>query len=315
MDRLKARHHHIKTNGINLHVVDAGQGTPVFLLHGFPAIWSSWRAQIDGLSQAGYRVLVPDMRGYGESDTPQAPDLYTPFHTVGDLIGVLDHLDIERSALVGHDFGADIAWNAALMRPDRFSAVFSISIPFHPHGWPHFLGKVRTAGALDFYMFRQMQPEADAEWSDAKTTIPAMYHWTSGYASLDERWDPFDPQKGFLRPAPGPIGWASDYIDDAIAAFARTGFHGPLNYYRAIDTFLDVASGVFAGAIVRQPSAILMGELDGLNALGLPDEQNSKPFLPNLREYAILEGVGHWPQLEAPEAVNNHLLAFLKSLE
>ena len=305
------RQHHVHTNGILLHVSELGAGPPVLFCHGFPATAVSWRSQMEAVATAGYRVLAPDMRGYGGSDAPAEVAVYTPFHTVGDLVGLLDHFDLPRCTVVGHDFGASVAWNAAMMRPDRFAAVFGLSVPYQPLGGPSFLDQIRAAGKTDFYMFAQMPQEADAQWADAAVTIPGCYYWTSGQAPADTRWEPFDPRRGLLRPAPEPLtGIDPGYLAEAVAAFARTGFHGPLNYYRAIDGFYALAAAPFAGRKLHQPAWFLTGADDGLRAFH-PAENAMRQALPDLRGYTVLEGVGHWPQWEAAERVNAALLAFL----
>lgn len=306
------QHYRIGTNGIALHVVDRGEGPAVLLCHGFPAIWSSWRVQMEALAEAGYRVFVPDMRGYGESDAPEAAEAYTPFHTVGDLVGVLDHFGLVNAAVVGHDFGANVAWNAALLRPDRFSAVFGISVPFLLPVSPSFLDGLRAAGKDDFYMFAQIQAEADERWAAATEPVLGVTYWTSGLAPDGERWDAFDPAGGLLRAAPAHlVGIDPTYLREATESFARTGFHGPLNYYRAIDPFYAAVSGTFAGSVIRQPSFYLAGVLDGLDRVRSVTEDDLRANLPGLRGFVRLEGVGHWPQLEAPAAVNDALVAFL----
>jgi pimeloyl-ACP methyl ester carboxylesterase len=143
-----------------------------------------------------------------------------------------------------------------------------------------------------------------------------MIYWTSGEAPEESRWDPFAPSRGLLRPAPVAsriIDANSGYIAEAVAAFNRTGFHGPLNYYRAIDPFTR-RSAAFAGAKIRQPSMFLAGTLDGLNLVAQPNAESMRSNLTDLRSFTMLEGVGHWPQLEAPDATNAALLAFLKNL-
>jgi pimeloyl-ACP methyl ester carboxylesterase len=124
----------IETNGIRLNIAEQGEGPPVLLCHGFPESWYSWRHQIDALAAAGFRAIAPDMRGYGKSDAPQAIDQYTIFHLVGDLVGLLDALEIPSAVVVGHDWGATIAWQAARLRPDRFRAVACLSVPYRPRG-------------------------------------------------------------------------------------------------------------------------------------------------------------------------------------
>ena len=140
-----------------------------------------------GVGAAGYRALSLDMRGYGGSSAPHNAELYTPFHTVGDLIGVLDALGVSTATIVGHDFGASVAWNAAMMRPDRFTAVFGLSVPFQAQTGKSFLQQLLEAGKDD-YMFRQKLPYAEKEWKVAATTIPRMLYWTSGSAPSDESY-------------------------------------------------------------------------------------------------------------------------------
>ena len=124
----------IEANGIRLNVAEQGEGPVVLLCHGFPEFWYSWRHQIGALAAAGFHAVAPDMRGYGKSDAPQAIDQYTILHLVGDMVGILDALGAATAVIVGHDWGASVASQAALTRPDRFRAVAALSIPFRPRG-------------------------------------------------------------------------------------------------------------------------------------------------------------------------------------
>jgi pimeloyl-ACP methyl ester carboxylesterase len=307
--------HFVDARGIRLHVVEQGTGPAVIFCHGFPTTWASWQRAMQATADAGFHAIAFDMRGYGESDAPEGADLYTPFHTVGDVIAILDHFQIGRAILVGHDFGASIAWNTAMMRPDRVAAVFGVSVPFLQPGGPSFLDQLRAAGADGFYMFDQMTAEADAKWADAAHSIPASLYWLSGEAPEDERWNPFDPARHMLRPAPGPPTTIEPaYVDEMVRVFGRTGFHAPLNYYRAIDAFFAVANRAFAGSVIAQPSFFLTGEADGLNAVRSPTEASLRETLPGLRGFVTMDHVGHWPQLEAPNAFNATLLQFLETV-
>jgi pimeloyl-ACP methyl ester carboxylesterase len=310
------KHHAIEAHGISLHYAEKGEGPAVLFCHGFPAIWSSWKAQMEAVASAGFRAIALDMRGYGESSAPAEAEAYTPYETVGDLVAILDAAQVETATVVGHDFGANVAWNAAMMRPDRFTAVCSMSVQYRQPGGPSFLDKLRAAGKTDFYWFHMMRAESDHAWANAEVTVPGMIYWTSGEAPEASRWNPFDPSRSLLRPAPmgsRTIDASASYIADAVAAFTRTGFHGPLNYYRAIDPFTR-HSAAFAGAKIHQPSMFLAGTLDGLNLVAQPDAESMRINLTDLRSFTMLEGVGHWPQLEAPDATNLALIAFLKSL-
>src|SRR5579863_10176045 len=173
----------IDTNGITLHVTEQGDGPAVLFCHGFPDTSYTWRRQMSAVSSAGYRAIAPDMRGYGRSSAPADATLYTPLHTAGDLVGLLDALSIASAVLVGHDWGAAHAWNAVLMRPDRFTAVFCLSVPYVPRGDVSAFERMRKSGhEKDFYMFEQIRPDADQIWADAAVTIPGVLYWASGSA-------------------------------------------------------------------------------------------------------------------------------------
>ncbi len=302
----------VETNGVSLNVVEQGDGPAVLFVHGFPDGWRGWRRQMAAVADAGYRAIALDMRGYGNSSKPDDPARYTVFQCVGDLVGVLDALEIERAALVGHDFGAAISWSAAVMRPDRFLAVFGLSVPPLVPGGPSMLERLKAAGKDDFYMFQQMRPEAEREWADAATTIPGMLYWTSGLPSPTDAWDPMDPGKGLTRPSPVGIPPFADPADVgvAIAGFERDGFHGPLNYYRAIQPYFDQA-GAFVGAPIRQPSFFAFGTEDGMVRMRAIREADLAQNATDLRGFLPIEGIGHWPQLEATEVVNRALTDFL----
>lgn len=305
----------IETNGVTLNVVEQGEGPAVLFVHGFPDGWRGWRRQMDAVAQAGYRAIALDMRGYGESSKPDEAEAYTMFRCVGDLVGVLNKLGVEQAVLVGHDFGAAVSWNAAMMRPDLFRAVFCLSVPpMVPTGGPSLLEQLKSAGKDEFYMFGQMRPEADAEWADAATTVPGMLYWTSGLPDPNEGWDPMNPSKGLTRPSPvgiPPFANRGD-VEAAIAEFERSGFHGPLNYYRAMQPYFDEA-GAFVGAIIKQPAFYLFGTEDGMVKMRAVKEEELAAVVSDLRGFLPIEGVGHWPQLEASEVVSEALLDFLRS--
>lgn len=312
---MKMKHSMVPTNGITMHVVEYGKGPPVLFCHGFPDTWRGWRRQIEAVGDAGFRAIAVDMRGYGRTSAPPETSQYTPFHVVGDLVGLLDALGIGTVTIVGHDFGATAAWNAALMRPDRFTAVFGISVVFRPRGEVSFLDRLRAARRDDFYMFSQMRPEADEEWADAARTIPAALYNASGSPAPADRWSPFDPKRKLSAAAPVDLpGWADpDDVAYTIAEFQRTGFHGGLNWYRAIQLGFDLAAP-FKNAKIHQPSFFLRGSVDGLKEVPGSSIETLKEALPGLRGSLELAGVGHWPQQEASAATNEALLGFLREL-
>lgn len=305
----------VAANGISLHVTEQGEGPAVLFCHGFPDTSYTWRRQMNAIASAGYRAIAPDMRGYGRSSAPPEPELYTPLHTAGDLVGLLDALKIPSAVLVGHDWGATHAWNAALMRPDRFTAVFCMSVPYVPRGEVSVFDRMRKSGHQnDFYMFEQIRPEADQVWADAAVTIPGILYWASGSAPAETRWNPLDPARSLHRPSPVPLPlWAeTDYVAHNIGEFQRTGFHGGLNYYRAAEPYFFL-SGAFKGAKITQPSFLMMGKADGLKQLYPLTEDQLRIGLPGLAGMVELDDVGHWIQHEASGEVTNQLLKFLRS--
>ncbi|MGH8782921.1 alpha/beta fold hydrolase [Paraburkholderia sp.] len=307
----------IATNGITLHVTEQGEGPAVLFCHGFPDTSYTWRRQMKVIASAGYRAIAPDMRGYGRSSAPADASLYTPLHTTGDLVGLLDALEIPRAVLVGHDWGATHAWNAALMRPDRFAAVFCLSVPFVPRGDVSVFDRMRKAGYQDkFYMFEQIRADADEIWANAAVTIPGILYWASGTAPAGQRWSPMDPARSLHRAAPEPLpSWAPpDYVAHNIAEFRRTGFHGGLNYYRAAEPYF-ILSAAWKGAKVVQPSFFIWGKADGLKELYPLSLEDLRAGLPGLAGGLEFDNVGHWVQHEAAAEVSDQLLKFLRTVD
>lgn len=311
------KEHDIAANGICLHVTEQGDGPAVLFCHGFPDTAFTWRRQMDAIAAAGYRAIAPDMRGYGRSSAPADARVYTPLHTAGDLVGLLDALKIPSAVLVGHDWGATHAWNAALIRPDRFRAVFCLSVPYVPRGDVSIFERMRTSGhENDFYMFEQIRPEADQIWADASITIPGMLYWASGSAPPGKGWSPMDPTRSLHRAAPGPLpSWVdANYAAHNIAEFQRTGFHGALNYYRAAESYFEL-SAAYKGARIAQPSFFIWGKADGLKELYPLTIEQMRAGLPGLRGGLELDNVGHWVQHEATDVVNDQLVEFLRSVD
>ncbi len=314
--KMELKEYGIATNGISLHVTELGEGPAVLFCHGFPDTCYTWRRQMKAVASAGYRAIAPDMRGYGRSSAPEDASVYTPLHTAGDLIGLLDALKVPSAVLVAHDWGATHAWNAALIRPDRFKAVFCLSVPYVPRGDVSVFEKMRTSGHHnDFYMFEQIPPEADQLWADAAVTIPGILYWASGSAPAGTRWHPLDPARSLHRPAPGPLpSWVEpDYVEHTVTEFQRTGFHGGLNYYRAAEPYFYL-SAALRGAKITQPSFYMVGNADGLKALYPLTVDQLRTGLPGLVGSLELDNVGHWLQHEASAEVSEQLVKFLRAV-
>ena len=307
----------VMANGNPFHLLDQGEGPAVLFCHGFPDTAETWRSQMSAVAAAGFRAIALDMRGFGQSYAPEDYRCYTSLHVTGDLIGVLDALGVKRATIVGHDWGADYAQRACVMRPDRFSALISLSIPFAPRGETSLWADLRARGLGDrYYAFELAEPEADARLMPASHTIRSALYWLSGSPAPDARWDPVDPSKGMLRPSPIDVPeWADpDYVAHTIRAFERTGFHGGLNYYRVLQVTFDLTSA-FKGATVAQPSLYIWGGADGLCRFFHPEAPavtDLRPVWPGLVDVVELPGVGHWVQHEAAEQVSKEIVRFLR---
>jgi pimeloyl-ACP methyl ester carboxylesterase len=309
----------VQASDASFHVIEQGQGPVVLFCHGFPDTAETWRSQMRAVAEAGYRAVALDMRGFGASYAPAEASLYTALHTVGDLVGVLDSLDIPSAVLVGHDWGADVAQRAMVMRPDRFTAIVSLSIPMMPRGEINFYEGLRQQGLEGrFYAFDLMKPEAAVRFEPADEAVRSILYWLSGSPPSDTGWDPTDPERHMLRPSPVTApSWAEpDYVRHNVAAFSQTGFHSGLNYYRAAQATFDLMAP-FKNVLIEQPSLYIWGAADGLCQLFHPTPptlEELRQGAPGLVDVVRLEGIGHWVQHEARERVNAELLGFLDAI-
>jgi pimeloyl-ACP methyl ester carboxylesterase len=317
----------IEANGIRLNVAEQGEGPLVLLCHGFPESWYSWRHQLSALSSAGFRAIAPDMRGYGKSDRPEGIEHYTVFHFVGDMVGLLDVLETPTAVIIGHDVGANIAWQAALMRPDRFRAVIGFSVPFRPRGKvPPTSVMPRTAEAQFYQLYFQEPGVAEAEFErDHRAAVRNMLYGGSGDAPRSGGGDAganafMVPRGGgFLRGPAAPItlpAWLSEKdVDFYGGEFQRTGFRGALNWYRNLDRNWEL-SAPFAGARVMVPALYVAGDRDlVVSSPGMGQLlANLKNFVPGLRDTLMLPGCGHWTQQERPGEVNATMIDFVRGL-
>ena len=318
-------HRFVEANGLRMHIAEAGSGPLVVLCHGFPELWYSWRHQLAALAEAGYRAVAPDMRGYGQTDRPAAIADYTLLHLVGDMVGLLDALGEPSAVIAGHDWGAPVAWHAALLRPERFRAVMALSVPFFPRGPTRPTSAMpQTADKIFYQLYFQQPGVAEAELErDPRETIRRVLYWGSGDRPRREGAPATEsgmmPRAGgFLgREAPAALpAWLGEKDLDAYAGeFARTGFAGGLNWYRNIDRNWELLAP-WRGATVGVPALYVAGERDLV--LGFRGAERvlaaQKALVPQLRESLILPGCGHWTQQERPKEVNEAMLRFLAGL-
>jgi len=313
----------IETNGIRMHRLEAGEGPLVVLLHGFPELGFSWRHQLPALANAGYRVVAPDQRGYGQSSRPDTVEHYTLCHLVGDVVGLVHDLGEERAAVIGHDWGSAVAWTCALLRPDIFHVVGLLSVPYLLNIWSGppptaVMKQLLLVGQMFYQLYFQEPGRADRDLSrDARDSLLRLFVAAGGGVPPERRWRYlFSPSETLLDTLPKVDrlpAWLSDQELQFFAGeFARTGFTGGLNWYRNMDRDRELLA-FLAGATIVQPSTFLAGEEDAVISMYRRDFDLLEETMPGLTTKTLIPGAGHWVQQEKPEEVNLHLLRFLSA--
>ena len=284
-------HAFVETNGIRLHYVEQGAGFPVLLLHGFPELWYSWRHQIPALAEAGFRAIAPDLRGYGESDKPQEIEAYDIHHLVGDLIGLLDALGIDKAVVVGHDWGAIILWQLALMHPERIERLIALNVPFMGRGPVSPLETFKAApdGRFNYILHFQAEGVAEREMeADLERTLGRIYRGQG------------------TRPGVFSDEEIAVYVD----AFRKGGMRGPINFYRNFHRNWETTPHLM-GKQVLAPTLMITAQNDPV--LKPEMAQGMERWVPNVRFHHIKDS-GHWTQQEQPEEVNRAMIEFLSDL-
>jgi epoxide hydrolase A/B len=311
--------HTVIVDDVRLHVVERGDGPLVLLIHGFPQTSYTWRHQLPALARAGYRAVAVDVRGYGRSSKPANAENYSMVELVGDAKGLVGALGARTAAVIGHDWGALIAANAALLEPDTFTAVATLSAPYTPRGGPRPSELFAQAGGDDeFYISYFQQPgRAEAEIE------PDVRGWLRGcFASLSgDTMGPDGAAHIFYIPTGArmrdrfvsgalPAWLSDDDLDVYVAEFERTGLTGALNKYRSVDRdWEDLIA--YDGAPIRQPSLFVGGALDA-SAAFIQNVIDSFPMtMPGMVSSHLLAGCGHWVQEERPTQVTEILLEWL----
>ncbi|MFY0639245.1 alpha/beta fold hydrolase [Maricaulis maris] len=305
----------IATNGIEISVHLAGPetGQPLLLVHGWPELAYSWKNQISVLAGAGYRVIAPDLRGFGGSDCPGGVDAYDIDTMIADLTGLLDALGHDKAVWVGHDWGGIITWHAAMLAADRFDGVIGVNTPHLPRGAQAPTEAFREIGGEDHYILRFQAP---------------------GYAEsvFEGKEDEFF---AFIFGSPPKIGKLEDYFPDIThipaqfesfngrpekrivvkpedravyaEAYRKTGFGPGINLYRNFDANWQRMGGV--DHRLSLPCLMISAELDFMLP---PKLAGWMPALCKDSEFAVIEGCGHWTMWEAPDELNAYLLDWLE---
>lgn len=333
------RHHSERLNGITLHFASQGlenDGPLVVFCHGFPGLWYSWRRQLPALAGAGYRAVALDMRGYGGSDQPEELDAYDLDHVRGDLIALLDHLEVQQAVFVGHDFGAPAVWNMALAAPDRVAGLFVLSVPYDfdyygrqgvghrgepvPEKLPseNFAG-IAQSMFLHAHYFQKVGP-ADNELENNTEEFFRRIYWALGSeGELLAAFAQGKPGMGYLDVLPEavelPWPWmTADDIKYYATQYQASGFYGPLNAYRISDRNWTLNER-YLGQKIAVPTLFLAGEQDPVMVMsGEASLEFMRQAVPGLQGCEIIPDTGHWVQLEQAETVNRHILKFLGDL-
>jgi pimeloyl-ACP methyl ester carboxylesterase len=314
----------VETNNIKMHIAEQGEGPLVILCHGFPESWYSWRHQIPALAEAGYHVVAPDQRGYGKTDRPEAVEDYSVLQLAGDIVGLVKALGEEKAILVGHDWGAVVAAQASVLRPDLFPATVLLSVPYSPR-------KKGTRGPIEaarqmsgdkmFYQVYFQEPgiaEAELE-KDVRRSILLMLYYGSGDSPAAQRFTGFfDRGSGMLSSfapvAKLPTWLRDDDLDFYAEQYKGSGFRGPLNWYRNIDRNWKIGSFLL-DAKLTQPCLFIAGEHDLIVAgFGKGSYETLEQNAPHLQRKALIPGKGHWIQQESPVEVNRLIIEFIRGL-
>jgi pimeloyl-ACP methyl ester carboxylesterase len=282
-------------NGIDLAVHAEGSGPLVVLAHGFPDVALTWRRQVPALVAAGYRVVAPDMRGYGASSRPEPVEAYRSDVLGNDLLGLLDHEGVERAHFVGHDWGASTVWPLGLTHPDRVLSLTGLSVPYAPPSPAPPTEIFRRRLGEDFYMLRFHRDDV----------IPVLERDVAHTLALvlNGRIDDPGPDVTVDRPAWLP----ADVFQEYVAAFTRTGFAAALRYYRNLDANWRLATERET-TLIEAPSLFVTGSHDPVTLF--MRAENTADFFRALEQH-VVDDAGHWVHQEGPDHVNTLLLDHL----
>lgn len=313
----------IETNGIRMRLATMGDSGPlVIMAHGWPESWYSWRHQIKAVAEAGYRVVAPDMRGYGATDAPPNVDDYDIVTLAADIVGIVDAYDEEQAILMGHDWGSIVAWNTVLLHPERFSALVTMSVPYggRPEQSP-LVGWRDTFGDNFYYILYHQEPGvAEAEYdADPRGLLSRLYLSPDSPREAPQVTERHRSAGGWI-PRLGAAKDLPDWLtqkdlDYFVAQFEAAGFRGGVNYYRNFHRNWEITPQL-AGQKVTVPTLFIAGQNDvvigGASQGRLQGAMNR--VVEDLRGVVVLPEAGHWIQQELPEATNAAVLEFLDGL-
>ncbi|KAL5988558.1 hypothetical protein ACLOJK_026655 [Asimina triloba] len=319
-------HRIAQTNGINMHVAEQGSGPLLLLIHGFPCLWASWKNQIPELARNGFHVVAPDMRGYGDTDSPPNPTSYTILHLVGDLVGLIQVLGYDQYLLtvlarfgqafvVGHDWGAEIAWHLCLFRPDMVRALVNLGVPYRPRSPIRPVEMMNQMFGEGLYI-SQFQEPGRAEKSFAcydHLTVMKKFHCIT---KPDLIAPPGMEIIDFLDiPSTLPAWISEEELQYFASKFQKSSFTGPLNYYHAMDLNWELLAP-WKGSKIIVPAKLIAGDKDlGFHSFGTEDYimgRDFKTLVPDV-EVIVIDGY-HFILQEKAEEVTHEILSFFGNI-
>jgi pimeloyl-ACP methyl ester carboxylesterase len=344
-------HRELRTNGIDMHIAEAGSGPLVVMVHGFPGLWFSWRHQLPVLAAAGWHAVAVDQRGYGRTDRPTDPAVYDADYVANDMLGLLDALGEKKAIFIGHDFGAQLVYNLAVRHPDRVTAVIGMACPYDfdlagrggmgskpakddnnfnaefaaPDMRPsEVFARAAKRHFLHLHYFQEIGPGETELGAQPREFLTRLFWALSPRGNL-LGWANYPTEgTGYLdvleKPAmPLPWPWMSqEDMDTYVTEFTRQGgektFIGGLNSYRVADRNWELGAK-WADADIEMPSAFIAGDHDPVLKMIRPDALDIlRSRSRDLRQVSIIADAGHFVQQEQPDATNIAILSFLESV-
>ncbi len=326
---MKFNQEKVKSNNITINTIIEGEGTPVVLVHGWPESWYSWRHQIIPFIESGFKVIIPDVRGYGNSEKPNNITDYSMKELTNDIVGILDFLQEDKAHIIGHDWGAPISWYTSLLHPERIISVSGLSVPYS------FMGKDTKPTEFfkkiykdNFFYMLYFQEENKAEKElerDLDFTLRSIFS-NSDYEGMIKNIENNiksskikSKNEGFLDGLSLNTKlpqWLNEKdLEYYIKQFSKSGMRGPLNRYRCIDLDWNELKN-FSESKIEKPACFITGDLDPVNFF-IPDNElfnTIDKHYTDLRVKKLIHKCGHWTQQEKPKEVNEILLDFLKKI-
>ena len=340
------QHRFVTVDGVRLHVAEVGEGPMVLFLHGFPELWYSWRHQLPALAAAGYRAVAIDQRGFGRSSKFWDPDAYRIHRVVADVVGLVAALGERQAVVIGHDWGAPVAWTAAWLHPEVFRGVMGVSVPFSGRGLialpgspfgerrPDDMHRAIAGPGMDFYQtyFGTLGPIIEEIEADVRGWVRDLVYGVSAEAmgASGQALPKDDPlpvmragglciphghrmRERFATPAKLPDWFTEQDLDVFAREFEGSGFAGPLSYYRNMDnSWQDLESVKDKPMVV--PAMFLGSDYDVATWWGAESIERATERMPNYLGTRMLKDCGHWIQQEEPEQTNRAILEFLNAL-